>query len=67
MSMAISMSGRMIGSLHVLDRAPSMARHAAWWVRCEQGHEWIERGDNLRRMERGKWQTLCLECAEVAP
>ena len=52
MSEAISMSGRVIGHLQVLDQAPSNGRRAMWWVRCADCRaEFLASGGNLRKAE----------------
>lgn len=63
MTAAISMSGRVIGHLQVLDRADSNGRRAMWWVRCSDcAEQFRATGGNLRKAEAGRWQVRCPGC-----
>ena len=60
----IDMTGEIIGHWHVLEYAQTGEKSGArWLVIClECKAQQIEKGSNLRRMQRGGFWLRCLEC-----
>lgn len=49
MSALLDLPGRRFGRLAVIARADNVQGRAAWWCRCDCGHDTVALGDNLRR------------------
>jgi hypothetical protein len=63
MSDTIDMAGRVIGRYRVTIPAISGgAVRAEWWCVCGCGRRYRMTGNNLRKMERGRWQHHCPTC-----
>ena len=60
----IDMSGQIVGDFQVLEYAAvKMKSGARWWVKCLRcKHEQIEKGNNLRRAQRGGFWLRCEGC-----
>lgn len=60
----IDMTNKVLGHWHVLEYAPvGLPSGARWWVLClECKNQQIEKGSNLRRMQRGGFWLRCREC-----
>lgn len=60
----IDMAGQVIGHWHVLEYAPTREPSGArWLVLClECKNQQVEKGSNLRRMQRGGFRIVCHGC-----